>query len=108
MNAKNKGVIITGKQALLDNAESVCIMEGDSWRELTGVDGDSMIGCFNYQGKTALYVVNYDYEYAQNITLHFNDTHNVTVTYDAKSSHVRTDELTLTMQAGRGALVVFE
>lgn len=108
MHAKSKGVIVTSEQAKKDNAESNCIMQGETWRELISVDGDAMIGCFNYQGKTALYVVNYDYEYAQNITLHFNDTHNVTVTYDAKSSHVRTDELTLTMQAGRGALVVFE
>lgn len=108
MHAKNKGVIVTSEQARKDNKESTCILEGESWRELASVDGDAMIGCFNYQGKTALYVVNYDYEYAQNITLHFNDTHNVTVTYDAESSHVSTDELTLTMQAGRGALVVFD
>lgn len=108
MHAKSKGVIVTSEQAKKDNAESNCIMQGEAWRELVSVDGDAMIGCFNYQGKTALYVVNYDYEYAQHITLHFNDRHNVSVTYDAEKSYVNTDELTLTMQAGRGALVVFE
>lgn len=108
MNAKNKGVIVTGKQAIQDNTESECIMEGDSWRELVGVDGDSMIGCFNYQGKTALYVVNYDYEYAQDITLHFNEQHDVTVIYDAQTSHYSAKDLTLPMQAGHGALVVFD
>lgn len=108
MNAKNKGVIVTGKQAIQDNAESNCIMEGDSWRELVGVDGDSMIGCFNYQGKSALYVVNYDWEYAQDITLHFNDKQNVTVIYDGETEHYRAKNLTLPMQAGYGALVVFD
>lgn len=108
MHSKNKGVIVTSEQAKLDNISSTCIIEGEAWRELVSVDGDAMIGCFNYQGKTALYVVNYDYEYAQNITLHFNDTHNVSVTYEAETTYESTDELTLTMQAGRGALVVFD
>ena len=67
-----------------------------------------MIGCFNYQGKTALYVVNYDYEYAQDITLHFNEKQNVTVVYDAETSHVSAKDLTLPMQAGHGALIVFD
>ncbi len=108
MHSKSKGVIVTSEQAKKDNAGSNCIMSGEAWRELVSVDGDALIGCFNYQGKTALYVVNYDYEYAQHITLHFNDKHNVSVTYDAETSYVNTDELTLTMQAGRGALVVFD
>lgn len=108
MHAKSKGVIVTSEQAKKDNAESNCIMQGEAWRELVSVDGDAMIGCFNYQGKTALYVVNYDYEYAQNITLHFNEKHNMSVVYDAEKSYVNTDKVTLTMQAGHGALVVFE
>ena len=108
MHAKNKGVIVTGTQAKKDNALSTCIIDGESWRELVRVDGDAMIGCFNYQGRTALYVVNYDYEYAQNITLDFNDKYNVTVTYDAEESHVHTNQLTLTMDAGHGALVTFD
>lgn len=108
MHAKNKGVIVTSEQGKEDNVASKCIMQGEAWRELVSVDGDAMIGCFNYQGKTALYVVNYDYEYAQHITLHFNDKYNVSVTYDAEKSHIRTDELTLTMQAGYGALIVFD
>lgn len=108
MHAKNKGVIVTSKQGQIDNAQSSAILEGESWRELVSVDGDAMIGCFNYQGKTALYVVNYDYEYAQDITLHFNDKHNVSVTYDAETAHYNAKDLTLKMQCGRGALVVFD
>ena len=108
MHAKNKGVIVTGDKAKEDNIYSSCLLEGDSWRELTGVEGDVMIGCFNYQGKTALYVVNYDYEYAQDVTLHFNENHNVTVVYDAETSHVSAKDLTLPMQAGHGALIVFD
>lgn len=108
MNSVNKGVIASGDVAKEDLADCMYLMEGTSWRELTGVSGDAMIGCFNYQGKTALYVVNYDTEYAQKINLDFADTYNLTVIQDAETSHVSRDNLELTFQAGGSALVVFE
>ncbi len=108
MNSVNKGVIATGDLAEKHMGESQYLIEGDSWRELKSVKGDSLIGCFNYYGKTALYVVNYDIEYAQNITLSFQDTYNVTVIQNAETSHVATDSLELTFAAGDSALIVFE
>lgn len=111
MNSVNKGVIVSGEKA---NADVVyardygCVMEGNSWRELKSVSGDAMVGCFNYQGKTALYVANYDQEYAQDIQLNFQDTYNVTVIQDAETSYVNASELTLKMRAGDGALLIFE
>lgn len=108
MNAVNKGVIASGEAAKEDLADCMYLMEGTSWRELTGVTGDAMIGCFNYNGKTALYVVNYDTEYAQKINLELADTYNLTIIQDAETSHVSCDNLELTFQAGDSALVVFE
>jgi hypothetical protein len=67
-----------------------------------------MVGCFNYQGKTALYVANYDQKYAQDILLKFQDTYNVTVIQDATASYVSASELTLKMLAGDGVLLIFE
>ena len=108
MHAVNKGVISSGADAKEDLSDIMYLMDGTSWRELTGVTGDAMIGCFNYQGKTALYVVNYDTEYAQKIKLDFADTYNLTVIQDAETSHVSGNNLELTFQAGDSALVVFE
>lgn len=107
MNSVNKGVIASGKEALTDTNDSVdVIMEGTSWRELADVKGDALVGCFNYQGKTALYVVNYDAEYAQDITLTFHDKYKMQVTQDGETKYLKTSSLTLNMKAGDGVLIV--
>lgn len=108
MNAKNKGVIVSGRKAVEDNKDSNCIIEGTSWRELDHVKGDALIGCFNYQGKTALYVVNYDMKYAQDITLEFYDKCKFSVIQNAEKTFYNGEEIKLSMQAGEGALIVFE
>lgn len=108
MNSVNKGVLLSGQQAIDENYRSTCIMEGTSWRELASFNGDTMVGCFNYQGRTALYVVAYDREYAQNITLTFQDDYNFSVIQDGQKAYYNGGELTLTMRAGEGVLIVFE
>ena len=108
MNSVNKGVIVTSDQAKKDNGDSSCIMEGKSWRELTNITGDVMVGCFNYQGKSAYYVVNYDMEYAQNITMEFYDECNFTVIQNAETSKLQGNGMELTMAPGEGVLVVME
>lgn len=109
MNSVNKGVIASGKQAISDTSYAeTAIMEGTSWRELESIDGDALVGCFNYQGKTALYVLNYSYEYAQKINLNFNGNYKFTVVQNGKTSHYQGNDITLDMFAGDGALVVFE
>lgn len=107
MNSVNKGIIVTGKQAKEDTKNFAFVMEGDSWRELKSVEGHTLIGCFNYNGKTALYVTNYESEYAQKITLNLQDTYKMTITHNAKEKKVQTDKLVLDMKAGEGALIVF-
>lgn len=108
MNSVNKGVIVTSDQAKKDNGDSSCIIKGKSWRELTNVTGDAMIGCFNYQGKSAFYVVNYDMEYAQKITLEFYDDCDFTVTQNTETSKFDGNGIELTMAPGEGVLVVME
>lgn len=108
MNSVNKGVLLSGTSmdGHFDKVEYV--LEGKSWRELKNITGESMVGCFNYQGKSAFYVVNYDTEYAQAITLDFYDNYNMRVIQKAETSYVDTNRLELTMNAGEGVLVVIE
>lgn len=108
MNAVNKGIIVSGKEATEDLSGNKYLLEGTSWRELSDVEGDTLIGCFNYLGKTALYVLNYDSEYAQKINLKFVDNYEVTVIQDAEERKVSGDNLELTLSAGNSALIIFE
>lgn len=109
MNSVHKGVLIKGKQVEKDCKGAYEILKGEKFQELQSIVGDEvMIGCFNYNGKTALYVVNYDMEYAQKITLNLNAKHNITVTQAAETSYVKTNSLTLDMAAGEGVLLVIE
>lgn len=108
MNSVNKGVIVSGKQAQSDTEHFKFKMEGTSWRELASVDGNALVGCFNYKGKTALYVANYEYDYAQKITLNLQDTYKMSVTQNAETTNVEASALELDMKAGEGALIVFE
>lgn len=108
MNSVNKGILVTGEQAIRENKDSSCVLEGHSWRELINITGDTMVGCFNYQGKSAYYVVNYDTEYSQNITLEFFDKCKFTVTQNAEKSKLHGQQVTLTMKPGEGVLVVMD
>ena len=109
MNSVNKGVLASGKEARSDISDARGVMmEGTSWRELADIEGNTLVGCFNYQGKTALYVVNYDHEYAQDIKLKFHDKYNMQVTQDGETDYLNTSSLTLKMKAGDGALIVLQ
>lgn len=107
MNSVNKGVIATCQEAKEDLADSQYLLDGKAWRELADVDGDALIGCFNYHGKTALYVVNYDIENTQDIVLDFVDTYDITVIQNGEEKNLAAAELELTLVAGNSALVVF-
>lgn len=108
MNSVNKGVLAVGtaKGDCGDTRDAV--IEGNSWRELASVDGDTMVGCFNYQGKTALYVVNYDTQYAQKINLSFHDSYRMQMIQDGEKQFIEAEALTLDMNAGEGVLIVIE
>ena len=106
MNAVNKGVLVSNADARHDFRNVEYLLEGTSWGELKEVFGNTMIGCFDYRGKSAFYVVNYDNENTQDITLKFTDSCHVKVVQDGKESLYQAEELHLTMNAGEGVLVV--
>ena len=108
MNSVHKGVITSGKEAKSNAREAYCLLEGETFRELQSVDGDAMVGCFNYNGKTALYVMNYSRELAQHITLDFDTEHNITITQAAETEYIKGSSITLDMAAGEGILLVIE
>ena len=108
MNAVNQGVIASGKQAVKDMEFTTCMIETGSYEELQSVAGDALIGCFNYQGKTALYVVNHSFEHAQQITLQFDGVQNLKMIQNAKETQTSGESLTLDMAAGEGVLVVIQ
>ena len=108
MNAVNQGVIASGEQAVKDMEFTSCVIESGSFEELQMVTGDALVGCFNYRGKTALYVVNHSFEYAQQITLEFHGVQNIKLIQNAKEAQASGDTLTLDMAAGEGVLIVIQ
>ncbi len=118
MNAINKGIVVTGGAAtyLNGNLNSLCDSSNpvviDKYNRFTGVtagnDAGAAVGCFNYNGKTALYVVNYDMSSEQNITLNFSESVTADVTISGTATEKSGTSITLTLGAGEGALVVLE
>lgn len=108
MNSVNKGVIASGDDATTDTALVNCVIESGQFRELQSVSGEAIIGCFNYNGKTALYVVNHNRDTAENITLNFDKERHVKVVRSAKSTFVSEQQLQLNLAAGEGALLIIE
>lgn len=108
MNSVNKGVIITGEEAKKDLSATNFVIEEGRFQELMSVEGDAMVGCFNYNGKTALYVMNYSMEYAQKIKLELNKEHKMKMVQNAEASYVKAENLTLDLAAGEGVLLVIE
>lgn len=110
MNSVNEGVLVSGEQATKDMKlakDNNVLLEGTSWRELKSVTGDAMIGCFNYQGRTALYVVNYSTEYAQKVDLTFHDSYDWTMVQQAETKKFTGSDVRLDMLPGEGILLVF-
>lgn len=108
MNSMHKGVIASGEQAKKDLEFTTCVIESENFNELQSVSGDALVGCFNYQGQTALYVVNHSFEHAQEIKLSFDDVQNLQIIQNAKETHAYVGELTLAMAAGEGILIVVQ
>ena len=67
------------------------------------------MGCFNYKGGTALYVVNYNRKEKANVSLSFGcDDYRYTVIQRGKSCDVVGGRIPLTLDYGEGALVVLK
>ena len=113
MNSANVGLIVHGSKANLladtqaNNRDE--LIRGESFRQLKSVSGDDcFIGCFDYLGGTALYVVNYSRKDKAEVTLNFDNRYGYEVIQRAVSSEVSGKNLPLTLEAGEGVLVVLK
>jgi hypothetical protein len=112
MNSANMGILACGAQAT-----SLCAqvkdkegyLKGNSWRQLKSVSGDSaFVGCFDYLGGTALYVVNSSRNNRANTTLQFDNNYCYDVIQRGQSATVVGTRMTLNLQPGEGVLVVLK
>ena len=105
-NSAHMGVILNGLGA--------CVYTGNdklnSFRQLESVSGDpSLIGCFDYNGGTALLVVNNTLtEHRGEIKLSFDNNYEYQVIQRATTTNVIAESFVLTLEAGEGALVVIK
>ena len=106
MNCDYEGVIITGDTPAVHYGED--LIKSNSFRDLNGVTGNALVGCFDYNGKTALYVVNNSITEEGEINLSFAHKYNFEVIQDAVSRTENGDSLTLNLGIGEAALVVLE
>jgi len=121
MCSKSKGVIYAGLMPALNNGTDARMTAPDTdklfaYNELVSVESDhALVGCFDYNGKTALYVVNNAIAddatstAATSVTLSFDGScSGYTVQQTAKAGFNAQSSLTLQLAAGEGVLVVIE
>ena len=113
MHTASEGVIIHGtaarKCAVDDGAKNDTIFAENKYRELVEVLGDDcIIGCFDYKGGTALYVVNYSRVKKAETFLKFDDTYRYTVIQRGETADVVGTSIPLTLDMGEGALIVLK
>lgn len=85
-------------------------IDGKSWYELSDISGDIdlLIGCFEHEGRTALYVVCNSYtqgETEKEATLTFDDCYEYRVIRDGQERREEGKELTIKLRGGEGILV---
>lgn len=114
MNSYSEQIIASGS-AQSTTSGLTDVTTDASYGVLKTVSGDALVGYFDYCGKTALYVVNYqmfegEATTTQNVTLSFDSAHNITKIENAETTKIseNTDTLTLTMEPGEGILLVIE
>ena len=106
MNCDYQGVIITGISPTVHYGKD--LIKSNSFRDLNGVTGNALVGCFDYNGKTALYVVNNSITEEGTINLSFDYTYNFEIIQDAASRKENGNSLNLDLGIGEAALVVLE
>lgn len=107
MNATSCGLMGVG--TLFNSNVTVGEDVLESFRELKSIDAkEALVGCFDYNGKTALWVVNNSVTEKQNITLNFDAKYGYEVTQRAQRIDIAAETFTLTLEAGEAVLVVLK
>lgn len=118
MNATSTGVVVTGAAKTDISLASIGrehtfsgIVSGtEMLNSVISGNGGAMVGCFDYQGYEAYYVVNYDRTEGatQNITLNLSSNAKYRVIADAVTTSGEGSSISLTVPSGAGVLVVLE
>lgn len=109
MKAEHMGILPVGEVAKEHTANVACVLS-ESFRELSSVEAPkgALVGCFDYKGKTALYVVNYAQEESQEITLHFSKSCEFKTVCSEGSEEGTGTACTFTLNNGGAKLVLVE
>lgn len=110
LDCKCDGMISTGEAATYVEGLPEYFTDG-KYRQLLSVesaDAGTVIGCFDYNGKTALYVVNNDREKEQSITLNLNNVYTYRLLADGSNEKCEGENCTVTLAAGAAVLIVIE
>ena len=104
MNSCNMGVIPSGK-AEQEISGEVKISSFRELKSVTSTAGETLIGCFDFLGKTVLFVVNNSTTQKQDITLNFDNSYGYEIIQRAVSVDAAGASIKLTAEAGEGILV---
>lgn len=110
MNATHRGVLAYEKTRTY--VERVgCVLQEKDISEITNVKTEAagvFIGCFDYNGQTAFYVVNGDMENQQEVELQFSGNCNMRLVSSLEMEHITTNQITLIQKPGDATLVLIE
>ncbi len=112
MCSKSKGLIVVGGMPTGKDGNATKIPEGDlietygEYKSATAAH--ILIGCFDYNGKTAFYVTNNSISEGDTLTISFNSSVGGYTVQKAVKTPFTGSSLELTFGAGEGALIVLE
>ena len=106
MNAYNVG-ILPSDSIRADFEGNSMVIDGDEFHQLKGIRGDALVGCFEYDKRTVLYVVNYVQSEAQDVVLDLNDSHAMKIIQRGKTYEMNEQHLGIHLEAGEAVLVEF-
>ncbi|MBE7080579.1 MAG: hypothetical protein E7371_04995 [Clostridiales bacterium] len=106
MNAYNVGILPSDSIKAEFEGNSM-VIEGNEFHQLKGIRGDALVGCFEYEKRTVLYVVNYQHTGAQDVVLDLNDAQEMKIIQRGKTSTMNTKHLGIHLEAGEAVLVEF-
>lgn len=109
MKATNHGVVLNGELAAASALTNGEVIESGSFRELRSVSGDrATVGCFDYYGKTCLYVVNNEMERDASVSLGFDARYEYKVIQRGESAGVKGSKIQLNLAAGESAFILIK
>ena len=114
VNGTHKGVIFNGTMPNTVAPETTTQITAPydgtqltkSAAKLTGITGNALIGVYDYEGKTALYVVNNSITSANTIGLTFTGNYTYEIISEGRTSWATGSSLSLNLAIGRGAMVI--